>query len=77
MIYAQKKYPDPNDFMEQRDLEIVLDERYTKMWAEANFDWYNELDFTEDEKYSILYSVRAKIAGMGVKNGWLDEYDKK
>ena len=73
---AQKMHSDPNDFMAEREAEIVLDERYTKMWAEAKFDWYKELDLPEDEKYTILYSVRGKIAGIGAKNGWLDEYDK-
>jgi len=74
---ATKMHPDPNDFMERREAEIVLDERYTKMWAEAKFDWYKELDLPEDEKYTILYSIRSKIAGIGVRNGWLDELDKK
>lgn len=76
LAIATKMHPDPNDFMERREAEIVLDERYTKMWAEANFDWYKELDLPDDEKYTILYSVRGKIAGIGVKNGWLDEYDE-
>ena len=77
LAVATKMHPDPNDFMERRDAEIVLDERYTKTWAEANFDWYKELDLPEDEKYSVIYFIRQKIGGIGVRNGWLDEYDKK
>jgi hypothetical protein len=72
---AQKMHPD--DFMAEREAQLSLEEQYFKRWAKAKFDWYEGLDFPEDEKYSILSKVRAKISGIGVRNGWLNEYDRK
>lgn len=76
LAIAQKMHPDPNDFLAQREAQIALEEQYFKRWAQAKFDWYNNLDLSEDEKYSVLYNIKAKISGIGIRNGWLDEYDK-
>jgi len=72
---AQKMHPD--DFMAEREAQISLEEQYFKRWAKAKFSWYEDLDLPEDEKYSILSKIRAKISGIGVRNGWLKEYDRK
>lgn len=70
LAVATKMHPDPNDFMERRDAQIILEERYFKMWADVKFDWYKELDLPEDEKYSVVYLIKSRISGIGVRNDW-------
>ena len=70
LAVATKMHPDPNDFMERRDAQIILEERYFKMWADATFDWYKELNLSEDEKYSVVYMIKSRINGIGIRNDW-------
>jgi hypothetical protein len=74
---AKKMHPDPNDYMAEREAQLVLEEQYFKRWAEAKFSWYKTLELPEEDKYSVVSKIRAKISGIGVRNGWLDEYDQK